>query len=76
MYTASPGIPGDSGSGFLSASGGAIGILSTVQIAPLAGSKGVGDLPKELAYARANGFFWRPVGAGNRALQRGRRWGP
>jgi hypothetical protein len=56
VYTASPGIPGDSGSGFLSASGGAIGILSTVQIAPLAGSNGVGDLPKELTYARANGF--------------------
>jgi hypothetical protein len=56
VYTASPGIPGDSGSGFLSASGGAIGVLSTVQIAPLAGSNGVGDLPKELAYARANGF--------------------
>ena len=35
---------------------GAIGILSTVQIAPLAGSNGVGDLPKELTYARANGF--------------------
>jgi hypothetical protein len=56
VYTASPGIPGDSGSGFLNASGGAIGVLSTVQIAPLAASNGVGDLPKELAYARANGF--------------------
>src|SRR5919109_2506286 len=56
VYTATPGIPGDSGSGFLNASGGAIGVLSTVQIAPLAGSNGVGDLPKELAYMRANGF--------------------
>jgi hypothetical protein len=27
-----------------------------VQLAPLAGSNGVGDLPKELAYAKANGF--------------------
>ena len=54
VYTATPGIPGDSGSGFLNASGGAIGVLSTVQIAPLAGSNGVGDLPKELAYMRAN----------------------
>jgi hypothetical protein len=56
VYTFTPGIPGDSGSGFLNASGGAIGALSTVQLAPLAGSNGVGDLPKELAYARANGF--------------------
>jgi hypothetical protein len=55
VYTATPGIPGDSGSGFLSASGGAIGVLSTVQIAPLAGSNGVGDLPREIAYAQANG---------------------
>jgi hypothetical protein len=54
VYTATPGIPGDSGSGFLNSSGGAIGTLSTVQVAPLAGSNGVGDLPKELAYMRAN----------------------
>jgi len=56
VYTASPGIPGDSGSGFLNATGGAIGVLSTVQLAPLAGSNGVGDLGKELAYARSHGF--------------------
>jgi hypothetical protein len=54
VYTATPGIPGDSGSGFLNANGGAIGTLSTVQLAPLAGSNGVGDLGKELAYMRAN----------------------
>ena len=54
VYTATPGVPGDSGSGFLNASGGAIGTLSTVQLAPLAGSNGVGDLPRELAYMRAN----------------------
>jgi hypothetical protein len=56
VYTFTPGIPGDSGSGFLNDSGGAIGVLSTVQLAPLAGSNGVGDLPNELAYAKANGF--------------------
>jgi len=56
VYTVTPGIPGDSGSGFLSATGGAIGVLSTVQLAPLAGSNGVGDLPKEIAYMQANGF--------------------
>jgi hypothetical protein len=54
VYTASPGIPGDSGSGFLDASGNAIGVLSTVQIAPLAGSNGVGDLAREITYMHAN----------------------
>jgi hypothetical protein len=56
VYTLTPGIPGDSGSGFLNDSGGAIGTLSTVQLAPLAGSNGVGDLPKEIAYMKAHGF--------------------
>jgi S1-C subfamily serine protease len=56
VYTASPGIPGDSGSAFLNASGQAMGILSTVQIAPLAGSNGVGNVGKEVAYAQAHGF--------------------
>jgi hypothetical protein len=54
VYTVTPGIPGDSGSGFLDANGGAIGVLSTVQIAPLAGSNGVGNLAKEIAYMQAN----------------------
>ena len=54
VYTASPGIPGDSGSGFLDAQGRALGVLSTVAIAPLAGSNGVGDLARELAFARAH----------------------
>jgi hypothetical protein len=54
VYTVTPGIPGDSGSGFMDATGGAIGVLSTVQIAPLAGSNGVGDLPNEIAYMHAN----------------------
>jgi hypothetical protein len=54
VYTVTPGIPGDSGSGFMSADGSALGVLSTVAIAPLAGSNGVGDLSKELAYARAS----------------------
>lgn len=57
VITLTPGIPGDSGSGFLNKSGGAIGTLSTLQIAPLAGTNGVGDMAKELAYARANGGF-------------------
>jgi hypothetical protein len=56
VYTATPGIPGDSGSGFLSGSGAAIGTLSTLQVLPVAGSNGVGDLRKELDYARSHGF--------------------
>jgi hypothetical protein len=54
VYTVSPGIPGDSGSAFLDADGNATGVLSTLQIAPLAGGNGVGDLSHELAYARQN----------------------
>jgi hypothetical protein len=54
VYTVTPGIPGDSGSAFVDASGKALGILSTVAIAPLAGSNGVGDLAKELAYLHAH----------------------
>jgi hypothetical protein len=55
VYTATPGIPGDSGSAFLNATGQALGVVSTVQIAPLAGSNGVGDVGRELAYAQAHG---------------------
>jgi hypothetical protein len=52
VYTATPGIPGDSGSGFLDADGRAVGTLSTVAIAPLAGSNGLGTLAKELRFAQ------------------------
>jgi hypothetical protein len=54
VYTVTPGIPGDSGSAFMSADGKALGVLSTVQLAPLAGSNGVGDLSHELTYAQAS----------------------
>jgi hypothetical protein len=57
VVTLTPGIPGDSGSGFLNANGEAIGVLSTLQIAPLTGTNGVGDLGKELTYLRANSSF-------------------
>jgi trypsin-like peptidase len=57
VYTATPGIPGDSGSAFLNSTGRAMGVLSTVQIAPLAGSNGVGDLGRELNYMHANSGF-------------------
>jgi len=52
VYTVSPGVPGDSGSAFLDADGEALGTLSTLAIAPLAGSNGVGDLAHELAFAQ------------------------
>jgi hypothetical protein len=57
VYTATPGVPGDSGSGFLNAKGKAIGVLSTITLAPLAGSNGVGDLAHELAYMRKHTKF-------------------
>jgi hypothetical protein len=53
LYTVTPGIPGDSGSGFMNASGAALGVLSTVELAPLPAANGVGTLAKELAYANA-----------------------
>ena len=56
LYTLTPGIPGDSGSAFLNADGEALGVLSTVAIAPLPASNGVGDVGKEVAYARSHGF--------------------
>ena len=55
VYTATPGIPGDSGSGFLTADGGAWGVLSTVAIAPLPASNQVSGLVPALDYAAAHG---------------------
>lgn len=54
LYTVSPGIPGDSGSAFMSADGKAIGVLSTLGLAPLPASNNIGDIAKELAFAQAN----------------------
>jgi hypothetical protein len=56
VYTLTPGIPGDSGSAFLNASGNALGVLSTVAVLPLPLSNGVGDIGHELAYAQSHGF--------------------
>jgi hypothetical protein len=52
VYTATPGVPGDSGSGFIDANGAAFGVLSTLSIAPLPGSNGVADLAHALKYAQ------------------------
>jgi hypothetical protein len=52
VYTLTPGIPGDSGSGFLDASGRAFATLSTVAAAPVPGENGLGDLAKQLGFAQ------------------------
>ena len=56
VYTATPGIPGDSGSGVLDAAGRAVGTLSTVNVLPYTGSNGVSDLAREVSYARSHGM--------------------
>jgi hypothetical protein len=56
VYTVTPGIPGDSGSAFLDSSGKALGVLSTLEFAPLVGSNNVSDLSHMLAYAQAHGL--------------------
>lgn len=55
IYTVTPGIPGDSGSGVLDGAGRAVGTLSTVALAPYPASNGVSDLARQIAYARAHG---------------------
>jgi hypothetical protein len=52
LYTLTPGVPGDSGSGFLSDGGLAVGVLSTLGLAPLPVSNNIGDLAQELAWAQ------------------------
>ena len=53
VYTLTPGVPGDSGSGLLDAQGQASGVLSTLALAPLPASNNFGDLAHELAYMQA-----------------------
>jgi len=54
LYTATPGVPGDSGSAFVSEDGKAVGTLSTLGLAPLPLSNNIGDLGRELAFAQAH----------------------
>ena len=56
VYTVTPGIPGDSGSGLLDSQGNAVGVLSTVALAPLTGSNHFSDLASAIAFARSNGM--------------------
>lgn len=55
VYTVTPGIPGDSGSAFVDADGNALGVLSTLQLAPVPASNGVSDLALALDYLAAHG---------------------
>lgn len=55
VLTVTPGVPGDSGSAFIDRQGRAFGVLSTLQLAPLAGSNGVSDLGKAVNYMEAHG---------------------
>jgi hypothetical protein len=55
VATVTPGIPGDSGSAFLTADGRALGVLSTLNFTPVPGTNSIGDLAKMLAYAQAHG---------------------
>jgi hypothetical protein len=57
LYTVSPGVPGDSGSGFLDASGRALGILSTLSVAPFPASNQVSDLGRALTYLHGQAAF-------------------
>lgn len=52
LYTVTPGVPGDSGSAFLSADGKAVGTLSTLGLTPFPLSNNIGDLAEELAFAQ------------------------
>ncbi len=55
VVTLTPGVPGDSGSGVMDAEGEAIGVLITLQLAPLPGSNGAVDLEHALDYANEHG---------------------
>jgi hypothetical protein len=55
VYTVSPGIPGDSGSGYLTADGAAVGVLATLNLAPLPVSNGITDLARAMGYASGHG---------------------
>lgn len=52
VYSVSPGIPGDSGSGTLDADGAAIGVTSVLYLFPNPAGNGLTDLGKALQYAR------------------------
>lgn len=54
-YAVTPGVPGDSGSAILDDEGNALGVLSTLAIAPLAASNNASDLHRSVQYMLDNG---------------------
>lgn len=68
VYSVSPGIPGDSGSGFLDEQGNAFGVLSTLAVFPNPGSNGVSDLSRALQYARSHGWPQMQLALGTEAF--------
>ena len=57
VNTATPGIPGDSGSAFLDSAGNALGDLSTIDLGtPYGVWNQVSDLSRELSYLHTHGF--------------------
>lgn len=78
VTTSDPGVPGDSGSGYMNASGQAVGVLSTLNCSGLLGlsctQNGIGSLAQEVAFAHTHGLStltltpgsaaFRPSGAG------------
>jgi hypothetical protein len=65
IWTATPGIPGDSGSAVLDASGRALGILRTVALAPIPGENEVGDIGRQIRYMKTHttGTDLAPLGS-------------
>lgn len=55
VRTRPTGVPGDSGSGYLDATGRAVGVLSTLDIFPNTGANGVGSLFQEVGFAAKHG---------------------
>jgi hypothetical protein len=72
VYTASPGIPGDSGSAMLDASGRASGVLSTLAIAPMPASNNFSDLNLAVQYMRGHGGPQASVVLGTEPFNGGR----
>ena len=71
FYTATPGVPGDSGSAVLDEQGRALASLSDLALAPLAGSNGAVDLGHALRYANAHGGVDVALARGTERFQGG-----
>jgi len=57
IYTLTPGIPGDSGSAVLDSSGHALGVLRTIDLAPIPAANDVGDIGRQIDYMHAHSTF-------------------